>query len=133
MKVKTVTGAHCWNYPDELIMLQKAYEPGMADETYQMLLDSLHEKRALLWLAFDGDKTYGAAVTQIVVYPNGRRVCVILACAGHHWSHWSNTIENIEMYARLEGCAAVRLSGRKGWKRVLRGYREPWVMLEKDL
>lgn len=133
MKVKTVTGNQILFEQTALKMLEKAYGPGMADETFQMLYTNLLAQHSLLWLAYDGDQVYGAAATQVVVYPNGRRVCVIVACAGHHWADWSHTIKEIEIYAKNMNCAAVRLSGRKGWKRVLKGYKEPWVMLEKDL
>ena len=133
MKVSCVTGADCLNWP-AIVLLEQAYEPGMADETFAMLEADLYAKRALLWVAHIGSEVYGAAVTKIVVYPNGRRTCVILACAGHSFAKWRHTIKEIEKYAKAMGCAAVRLSGRRGWK-ILKseGYREPWIMLEKEL
>ena len=115
-------------------MLARAFEPGMADETFDMLLGDLLAARSLLWLAHVDSEVYGAATTKVVVYPNDRRVCVITACAGREWPKWRHTIKEIEQYAKSMGCAAVRLSGRKGWK-ILKseGYREPWVLLEKEL
>ena len=115
-------------------MLEKAFEPGMADETFQMLKDDILYSRALLWIAHLGGDIYGVAATKVVIYPNNRKVCVILACAGHSFSKWRHTINEIEKYAKRLGCTAVRVSGRRGWK-ILKaeGYREPWVLLEKEL
>ena len=134
MRVSCVTGTSIGAWQGALNILEQAYEPGMADETFGMLLDDLLASRSLLWIAHTGLEVYGAATTKVVVYPNGRRVCVITACAGHSFAKWRHTIKEIEQYAKSMGCAAVRLSGRKGWK-ILKseGYREPWVMLEKEL
>jgi hypothetical protein len=41
--------------------------------------------------------------------------------------------ERIEQYAKDEGCSAIRLYGRKGWERVLDGYKVEHVILEKAL
>lgn len=133
MKVSCVTGLSVGGWSNALNMLERAYQPGMADETFPMLCEDIVQCRALLWVAHIGLDVYGAACTQVVVYPNGRKVCVIRACAGHHWKEWSHTIKEIEDYAKQMGCAAVRLSGRKGWRKVLKGYHEPWVLMEKEL
>jgi hypothetical protein len=46
---------------------------------------------------------------------------------------WIDLIDVIERYARLEGCARMRLEGRNGWKRLLPTYRQAGVILEKRL
>ena len=134
MKVSCVTGSDVGQWQSALSMLGRAFEPGMADETFDMLLGDLFGSRSLLWLAHNGPEVYGAATTKVVCYPNGRLVCVITACAGRAFKTWRHGLQEIEKYAKHRGCAAVRLSGRPGW-RILRseGYREPWIMLEKDL
>ena len=35
--------------------------------------------------------------------------------------------------ARREGCARVRIYGRKGWLRVLDGYAQKYVIMDKEL
>jgi hypothetical protein len=62
-----------------------------------------------------------------------RKVCVIIACGGIDMPRWLPLIEGIEKYARAEGCAAVRIVGRKGWARVLPDYRVHRVVLERKL
>jgi hypothetical protein len=62
-----------------------------------------------------------------------RLVCTILACAGSGMDGWLHLLELIEDYARAEGCAAVRLFGRKGWQRKLAEYHTKLVVMEKTL
>ena len=82
----------------------------------------------LLWLAWSG-QIEAAATTQLVRGP----VCVVVACSGHNRERWLPLFEKIEQYAKDENCKCVRLCGRKGWERVLSGYRVEHVILERQL
>lgn len=84
--------------------------------------------KQLLWLAWDGQQIEAAAATQLL--PG---VCVLTACSGHHRERWLKLFEQIEKYAADEGCKTMRIFGRKGWGRVLDGYRADYVILEKEL
>ena len=86
----------------------------------------------LLWLAWNGSRIMGVAITQLLE-DNDRRLCVIVACGGKQISGWFHLLGNIEQYARKEKCVAVRVMGRYGWRKLLRDYREPYVVLEKRL
>ena len=88
--------------------------------------------RLLLWLVWDGDKIKGAVVTELAETVSGR-ICVIVAMGGADRSRWLHLLKELEDYARRESCRTMRLYGRKGWKRVLRDYRETRVILEKGL
>ena len=81
----------------------------------------------LLWLAWS-DHIEAAATTQIV-----GQVCTVVAVSGHQRERWLPLKEKIEKYAKDEGCRIVRAYGRKGWERVLDGYRVEHVILEKVL
>jgi hypothetical protein len=94
------------------------------EDTEKDVLDGLQ----LLWLAWDGTSIEAAATTQLV-----RPVCILTACAGHHRERWLPLFEKIERYAKNEGCSTMRIYGRKGWERVLDGYRVEHVILEKTL
>ena len=43
------------------------------------------------------------------------------------------TRNEIEAYAKAEGCACVRIYGRKGWARVLKDYQVEQIVLERQL
>lgn len=81
----------------------------------------------LLWLAVS-DHIEAAATTHL-----SRNVCTLTACSGHQRERWVPLFKMIEKYAKDEGCHTVRIFGRKGWERVLDGYRVEHVVLEKDL
>lgn len=81
----------------------------------------------LLWLVIS-DKIEAAGTTHL-----SRGVCTITACGGHLMDRWVQLHAKIEKYAKDEGCHTVRLYGRKGWQRVLDGYKVEHVVMEKSL
>lgn len=85
---------------------------------------------ALLWITWNGSKIEAALVTKIVK-PHDTKICILVACGGK--GNWPVLIETIEDYARSEGCAITRIYGRKGWERVLSGYKATRVILDKEI
>lgn len=88
--------------------------------------------RSLAWLAWNGSAIEAAAATSLINSDLGK-VCVITLCAGHGMQRWLKLIERIEAYARDEGCAYLRIFGRRGWLRMLKGYEARHVVMEKRL
>ena len=87
---------------------------------------------ALLWLAWDGEKILAAAVTELARH-DGVKLCPIVACGGADFVRFGPLIAGLEHYARAEGCARVRICGRKGWARRLPDYSIKRVIIEKQL
>ena len=87
---------------------------------------------ALLWVAWNGQMIEAVAST-ILQQTDAGRVCVITACAGAKMANWLPLIGTIEIYAKDEGCTCVRIFGRKGWARVLDGYRQTHAIIGKRL
>lgn len=81
----------------------------------------------LLWLAIS-DRVEAAATTHL-----SRGVCTLTACSGHQRERWLPLFARIEKYAKDEGCHTMRIYGRRGWERVLDGYKVEHVILEKAL
>lgn len=73
-----------------------------------------------------------AAVTCLEDYARGR-VCFIWLAGGSDLSKIMSHLGDIEAWAREQNCSKVRVTGRKGWKRMLHEYDEPYVTLEKTL
>lgn len=120
--------AHLW--PRVRGFIERAYETG-GDDSFEQTEAKVLSGRALLWVVFNGG-ILGAVVTQIL-HESRNRVCLILACGGNELALWQSQISVIEDYARSQDCTCVRMSGRKGWKRIFRDYEEPWITLEKRL
>jgi hypothetical protein len=85
----------------------------------------------LVWIAWNGSEIMAAATTQLVKPYD--KVCVLTACSGYDREQWLPLFKQIEDYAKAEGCRTMRIFGRKGWERVLDGYRVEHVILEKGL
>jgi hypothetical protein len=85
----------------------------------------------LCWIAWNGSEIMAAATTQLV--KPFHKVCVLTACSGYDRAQWVPLMAEIEAYAAREGCTHMRIFGRKGWQRVLSGYRIEHVILEKAL
>ena len=73
-----------------------------------------------------------AAASTSLQQTDAGKVCVITACAGARMSRWLPLIEKIEAYAKNEGCKCVRIFGRKGWLRLLDGYRQRYAIIDKE-
>lgn len=86
---------------------------------------------ALLWIAAEDNKVYGAGVTQ---FADDKRVCEIVAWGADDHDRCDHLLaETIEPFARAEGCTAMRFLGRQGWTRKLPDWRLKAVVLEKAL
>jgi hypothetical protein len=97
-------------------------------------LFELRDRRLLLWIVWASDEQtiLAAATTRLIDVGKGR-VCIITACGGRELARWKRAIDEIEKYARAEGCVELRLMGRKGWVRMFPDFREPWTVLAKEL
>ena len=96
------------------------------------VMRSLASGAALLWLAWDGERILAAAVTELAL-SDDKKLCTILACGGTGFARFGQLIGGLERYARAEGCARMRISGRKGWARLLPDYAIQRVIIEKQL
>jgi len=86
----------------------------------------------LLWVARDGFEVVGAATTAIIKTPS-RKLCAVMVGFGAGHNLVPRFFAMIERYARAERCSNLRLSGRKGWQRMLKDFRQPWIVLDKEL
>jgi hypothetical protein len=93
---------------------------------------NLRSGAALLWLVWDGEAVLAATVTELAVV-GGEKHCIIVACGGNGFARFGHLIGGLERYASAEGCGRMRICGRRGWARVLPGYRIERVIIEKAL
>ena len=112
-----------------------AAESGLPPHRAQRLCGyrSRHSRRAqpaVAGLAANGPPIEAAAAT-ILINSDVGKVCIITVCGGRDMTRWLPLIAGIEAYAKREGCSRVRIFGRKGWLRVLDGYRAKHVVADK--
>ena len=82
---------------------------------------------AQLWTDADA-----AMVTEIITYPKGRTLRIWLA-GGTYEGVRRCEAAAIEWAKREYGCRAVELTGRVGWRRRLKDYRERAVCMWKEI
>lgn len=97
---------------------------------YEDIEGSVLSGEKLLWLALDEQSIWAAAVTGLHT-EHGHRFCCIWAVGGREKAKWMDFRPTIEQFARDEGCASVRVYGRRGWCKELPEYRLVHVVLEK--
>ena len=118
-------------WPHVASLIKAAMEKGRLS-SFTDVEHSVRDGRALLWLAWNGETIKAAAVTELS-RANGETFCTIVACGGHDRSQWLHLIEGLEAYGKTQGCAAMRIYGRRGWLKLLPEYRTTRVLLEKPL
>lgn len=121
--------AHLWPMiaPHARRAAEKAGNGGFEDLERDLL-----DGHSLLWLVIQDSSIVAYAVTDLL-WDGVKKVCVVLSCAGHGRAGWLHHLRSIEAWAAGEHCEAVRIYGRKGWRRVLRDYRPIDGGLEKAL
>jgi hypothetical protein len=102
------------------------------DLTIESVEADVMSAMALLWLACKGAKIIAAATTAIVKTPR-HKICIVTCAGGRRSRLWDQFMPIVEKYAGDEGCALVRVMGRDGWARVLSGYEQPWIVLDKRI
>jgi hypothetical protein len=122
-------------WPNVAPHLARAIAEGDGEMTLDDLKALLAARDAQLWAAVDGEgRTIGAGCTEIAAYPR-RKVCAVFlwGAADGRRGEWRGGLGVVERWARLQGCDAVEVRGRKGWARVLPGYEPRRVILRKEL
>ncbi len=121
-------------WPQAERFIQSAFAKHTGDESEASVLALLAKGEAQLWIAHNGTGIKAAAITRMAMVNSGRRICFCVACGGEDFDQWAHTLGDIEKWARKQGCDAVRITGRPGWRVYKKqGYKEPFVVLEKAL
>lgn len=115
-------------------IIEPAFEDNRGDDDAKIIYQDLCSGFSLLWLAWNAERmsVMGAVVTKLLDVPRGK-VCRITACGGREMDRWKDGLADIESYAKAEGCRFMRFEGRKGFERLFPEYRQPWIVLEKEL
>jgi hypothetical protein len=114
-------------WPHASDLLNKSIEMSGGRLSQATVLDALLNREMQLWLAPEG-----AMVTQIVTYPTGIKVMLLLLVGGV-MEKWLHLLPQVEAWGRSKGCDISELPrGRKGWSKVLKDYNM-MVFMEKRL
>lgn len=82
----------------------------------------------ILWLVKSGK----AAIILMVSEYHKRKQCDILMLGGDDMDSWLVELDEIEGWAQKVGCDRMILTGRKGWEKMLPGYKIKTVTMVKS-
>lgn len=116
-------------WPAVAPLIDEAY--AALDEITPDVRTWLIEGKGLLWVLAESSNIFAAA-TSSLVQARGGLACRVVACGGSQ-GDWQACLDKIERYATVEGCYKTVIDGRRGWERVLTGYRPMCVSFEKRM
>lgn len=115
-----------WDRSDVVGWLEEALERSGGTHTVEDVYKEVQDGRAQIWT---GAKS--VVVTVLHDLPQVRIFRVWLA--GGDLGEILQHLGLADELARSWGCGRIEIEGRKGWSRVLTGYREVGVILRKDV
>ena len=99
-----------------------------ADDVKQYLKNGTYT----LWVAIDGGKPIAAMTTEFAYYPRDK-VCRVVTLAGKRMKDWIHHLDDVENWAKEQGCSYIDMYGRRGWLKVLTDWKEDSILLRKKL
>lgn len=100
----------------------------------ETLKKQLKNAERQLWIAYADKRVLAIAVTYVYQTARGQICCIWAACGDlDEMSQVQRFESDIERWARDIGCSAMEIQGRRGWSRLLPGYKRTAIVLEKSL
>jgi len=98
------------------------------------VLEYLKAGHYILWIATvtNSDAIVAAMTVEYVHYPR-HKMCRVVTIAGDRMSEWIGDLNMLENWALAQGCAYMDMYARRGWKKVLKEYKEDCILLRKKL
>ena len=119
-------------WPEVESLVNRALAHGGGRYAPEDFIAALRRRDMQLWTVREGGLLIGLAITELRNYPRQRR-CRYLLLAGDGFDRWQHLQLHIENWARVNGCTAMEMCGRRGWERKLRGWRATHVELSKEI
>lgn len=122
-------------WPLALPYIKRALEHTHGELTPDDLLERCLTRDIQLWLISREKRIFGAATTEIVVYPQ-RKHCRIITIAGSDFESWgADAATQIEAWAHEQGCDGMEAFVRRGFVPKLQamGYRHRQSVVVKEI
>jgi hypothetical protein len=123
----------CWTQIEPFMKKAAKYTYGRftSDDIY----DSVVEHDYQLWVAYENKVFKGAVVTNVMVYPKRKLLCMSF-CGGYDLKEWKEPMLSLlQRYAKDMGCDGIEATARAGWAKIFLndGYKQHWVTFELPL
>jgi len=95
--------------------------------SYDLFIECLNNN-AQCWVHEDA-----VAITRFINYNKYKQLHIVTTTSNDWFKDGFECLKVFEEFAKATECRNIALWGRKGWKRVLKDYHEPYTMLIKEL
>lgn len=113
-------------------LLEKVFAHSNGEHTLETIYPLLANRDAQLWIGCDKEIVH-AGLTQVITFKTGKQIVEIFFLGGERMDEWLPHIDIIEKWAKQIGCSEVRISGRKGWEKVMKEYKPIYTTLSKRI
>jgi hypothetical protein len=97
------------------------------------ILEQLESGARQLWVAVTTEARIAAAMLTSILITRHGKTFNMMRCGGSELTEWLPLLAQIEQYAKSAGCDSVLVTGRMGWRGVLKDYKIVSVTLEKRI
>ena len=108
-------------------------KPAAAHLVPEDLADRLKEGKLNLWVAMEDGEVPFATITTSIYETRSGKTLRIHCCGGDRLYVWKHLMSDLEKYAKAEGCVKIVAEARQGWLRVLEGFEQTRIVIEKRL
>ena len=114
--------------------IEPLLKPAMTSgETAQSLFSNIMDRKAQVWIAATPKQIEAACVTEIYTR-DARKYCNIWLAGGRGVNNWLHNLSTVEAWAKEQGCDAMVIeAARRGWQRIIKGYKIKTIALTKEL
>lgn len=113
--------------------IQKALNQGSSHTLEDIYLGLYMDEMQLWTWADQNDETeIEAAMVTTIQEKDGVKWCLFLTMGGDSLKQWIHHIEDLEDWARQNGCDEMRIYGRIGWSKIT-GYDVKYTKMVKQL
>jgi hypothetical protein len=122
---------HIWHKVEP--MLDKVCNRSQGELLAKDYLPYIINGDAQLWVAVEDGNIIISMVTQFIEYPQ-KKILRVTAIAGEKFSEIHEKFNDMfESFAIDNGCTALELWGRKGWKKMLPEWSSKYIVFTKEL
>lgn len=121
-------------WPDVQGLIENAAKRSFGRMTADSIRQALADRAMQLWLAED-DEIQAVAVTELLTYATGLKVCDMVIVTGEGRNSWLALINGIRAWAEANGCVRIQAQARPGWAEVMKplGWRETHRFIEVEI
>ena len=127
-------------WPEVSIVLKKGVDASRGRYDMNAVYEDIMKESQHLWVIFRGDNEILASfTTQFCYYPLKMNLSVVFCGSNESMGgvsgNWIRAMELLKEWAKVFGCDAIEIVGRRGWLKVFKsiGFEESYITVESKV